>query len=192
MPSAEASVTSRAESTVPTDAMTTVPTDAMETHSGALRDRRWRRLAVVAVVSFVMLGLLNVWGPRQSVTRRDGASHQITLTAPSISRGGLAATWQLSARRLDDQTLGRELEVVLEKSYLDIFDQNALDPTPAESWTDGQSVHWRFELPSGVDEFSVTLDARIQPDARWRHSGSVTVHFEDESLAVDHTTWLVP
>lgn len=185
MPSAEAAVTDRTESM-------TVTVDAMETHDGAHRDRRWRRIAVVAVVCFVMLGLLNVWGPRESVTHRDGASHRITLIAPSISRGGLAATWQLSARRLDGQPLARELEVVVEKSYLDIFDQNALDPTPAESWTDDQSSHWRFELPSDVEEFSVTLDARIQPDARWRHSGSVTVHFDDESLTADHTTWLVP
>lgn len=122
----------------------------------------------------------------------DGAHHQIAVSSPSVSRGGLAATWALTARRHDGEPLGPELEIALDESYLSIFDRHAVDPNPAESWTQPGTVYWRFELSADVVEFNVILDARIQPGSRWRHRGSTTVGIGDESITARSTTWLVP
>lgn len=170
----------------------TVRSAAMQTEARAARGRSWRRVAIAVATVFVVAGLFNVWGPRQHTARVDGERHQLTVTSPSVSRGGLAASWALTVRRHDDGPLGRQLEVVVDQSYLAIFDQHALDPTPAETWTQAGTVHWLYDLPNDVTEFRVELDVRIQPDSRWRHRGSTTVHVGGESITAHYTTWLVP
>lgn len=170
----------------------TVRSAAMQSEGLAARGRSWRRIAIAVAATFVIAGLLNVWGPRQHTARVDGERHQLTVTSPSVSRGGLAASWAATVRRHDGGALGDELEIVVDQSYLAIFDQNAIDPTPAEAWTEAGSVHWLFELPEDVTEFRVELDARIQPNSRWRHRASTTVTVGGESITAHYTTWLVP
>lgn len=170
----------------------TVSPESMQSHGDARRGRWWRRTAVAIVASFLFAGVLNMWGPRQGIIRADGEHHQITVSSPSVSRGGLAASWQVTVRRHDGGTLPQDVEVALDAAYLSLFDQHALEPPPTEAWTDGGVVHWRFRLPSEVRELTVTLDARIQPDRRWRHRGTTVVRVGGDTITARPTTWLLP
>lgn len=170
----------------------TVSVDLMQDHELARRDRSWRRAAIVLISVFVIAGTFGVWGPRQQVVHVGGDRHRITVSVPAVSRAGLAATWELGVRSEDGEPLGVEVEVGVDQSYLAIFDQHAIDPVPSATWATDGVVHWRFDLPTGLDTFTVTLDARIQPDARWRHEGRFEVSVDGETLTADTTTWLVP
>ena len=60
-------------------------------------------------------------------------------------------------------------------SYFDAFDENGLDPDPAESTSDGERSIWKFEPPPG-DVMTVSFDARIEPGVQLtRVKGEVSV-----------------
>lgn len=179
-------------STLEPDGHPTVSTGSMQSLRAAERGRWWRRAAGLAIFVFVVAGLANVWGPRTEVVRSRGELHQIEVAAPRVTRGGLPAGWQLTVQRIDGAPLAREIDVEVDLRHLAIFDQHATDPTPAETWTDGDTVYWRFDVPDGITRFTVTIDGRIQPDMRWRRQGTTTVRIGDDTITAHSTTWLLP
>lgn len=47
-------------------------------------------------------------------------------------------------------------------SYLELFDENGLDPEPASTTADGDRVIWEIDPPDAA-VLSVSFDARIEP-----------------------------
>lgn len=171
---------------------TTVDEAAHESHRDARRGRLGRRLTVAALVAFLIAGVAGWWGPRTATLRTDAGPIELAVTYPRVSRGGLPAEWRVTVTRTDGAPLGPELVVHNPSSYLATFDQNALEPTPAESWTSDGRTYWSFDVPDGVSSFTIELDARVQPDAMWRRRGRTGARVGDASAVATYTTWVLP
>ena len=138
------------------------------------RGRLGRRVFVVALVVFLGLGMLGLYGVRTREAQATGGGYELTVTYTSVTRPGLATPWSAEIRRSGG--FGDELvSLAVSASYFDAFDENGLDPDPAESVNDGERTIWRFDPPPG-DVMTVSFDARLQPDIQLtRVKGSASV-----------------
>jgi len=115
------------------------------------------------------------------------------VTYAAVARPGLAAPFSVVIASRDGTGLPAVVTVALSLDYLGMFDQNGLDPEPASSYADGDEVVWSFDVPAGVDRFSVDLDARIEPGVQWRRTGRVRLVVEGEQVAATTvSTWVLP
>jgi hypothetical protein len=138
------------------------------------RGRFGRRVFTVVLVVFLGLGLLGMYGVRTGSTEARGGGYEITVTYTKITRPGLATPWSVEIRHPGG--FGEEtITVATLSSYFDAFDENGLDPDPAQSTSDGERSIWKFDPPPG-DVMTVSLDARIEPGVQLtRLKGEVSV-----------------
>ena len=157
------------------------------------RDRFGRRVFVVALVAFLGLGALNVYGVRTREVEATGGGYELTVTFSSITRPGLATPWSAEIRRpggFDDELIA----LAVSASYFDAFDENGLDPDPAEAVNDGERTIWRFDPPPG-EVMTVSFDARLQPDiqlTRVKGTASVLDQSGAAVTTVDFRTLVLP
>ncbi len=138
------------------------------------RGRFGRRVFTVVLVVFLGLGMLGLYGVRTGETTAAAGGYELTVTYTKITRPGLATPWAVEVRHpggFGDE----EVTVAVTSSYFDAFDENGLDPDPAESTSDGERSIWKFEPPAG-DVMTVSFDARIEPGVQLtRVKGEVSV-----------------
>jgi hypothetical protein len=76
--------------------------------------------------------------------------------------------------------------------YLDMFDENGLDPDPSSSTATEDLIVWEFEPPSG-DTLTVSFDARLEPAVQVGRSGETAVLVDGRSVVrVAYTTRVMP
>lgn len=124
------------------------------------RGRVGRRVFVVALVVFLALGALNVYGVRTETASASGGGHEVTVTYASVTRPGLATPWSFEVRRPGGFPDG--LTVAVTSSYFDAFDENGFSPTPVEETDNGERTIWQF-APTAGDTLAVSADARLEP-----------------------------
>ena len=124
------------------------------------RARTGRRLFVVLLGVFLLLGALGLYGVRTTSASAAGGGYELTVDYATISRPGLATPWAFEIRRAGGFPDG--VTVAVTSAYFDVFDENGLGPAPAEETTDGDLTVWQFS-PTGSDTLSVSFDARIEP-----------------------------
>ena len=160
----------------------------------------WRRFE--ATLRAVVVGLLAVaviagatgmLGVAERNSGPVGDHHELTVTYAAVARPGLAAPFSVHITSRNGTGLPAEVTVAVSLDYLGMFDQNGLDPEPASSYADGDEVVWSFDVPAGLDRFSVDLDARIEPGVQWRRIGRVRLVVEGEQVAATTiSTWVLP
>ena len=171
----------------------TVDPTATTTLTQGRRGRLWRRISVVAMVIFVGLGLLDVWGTHPASVSTVADGYRITVTHPAVTRAGLPVAWDLTLTRLDAGELPVRIELRSDAAYFALFDHHALSPAPAEEWRTGTHVGWVFEVPDGATEMTVSLDARTEPGVHRGRGGATTVLVDGvEVVAVAYTTRVTP
>ncbi len=174
----------------PSDTVRDTHTQSVE---AARRDRLARRIGIVITGVFVAAGLLGLLGYRQSSASATAPPFTLTVSYPSISRGGLPSNWQLRLTRTDGEALPPSIEIRSSAAFFDDFDENGLDPDPASTWVDADELVWTFEPPLGARSLTVSFDARLQPNARGWRDGSSTVVIEGlRPLTVDYRIWELP
>ncbi|MEA2829020.1 MAG: hypothetical protein QOG43_3459 [Actinomycetota bacterium] len=138
------------------------------------RGRFGRRIFTVALVVFLGLGLVGLYGVRTGSTEAKGGGYEVTVTYAKITRPGLATPWSMEIRHPGG--FGDEMvTVAVASSYFDAFDENGFAPDPVESSNDGERDIWRFQPPSG-DVMTLSFDARIEPGVQLtRLKGEVSV-----------------
>ena len=138
------------------------------------RGRLGRRLFTIALVIFLGLGLLGLYGVRSGTTEATGGGYELTVTYAKVTRPGLATPWSVEIRRPGG--FGEEtVTVAVASSYFDAFDENSLDPDPAEATSDGERSIMKFQPPPG-DVMTISFDARIEPGVQLtRLKGEVSV-----------------
>jgi hypothetical protein len=137
------------------------PTDPAPTDIRTqLLARSARRFFVAALVAFLVLGALNVYGMRTRTASRTGGGYELSVHYASVSRPGLATPWSLEVRRPGGFPDG--VTVAVTASYFDAFDENGFEPLPVEETNDGERTIWRFG-PAAGDTFGVSFDGRIEP-----------------------------
>lgn len=154
------------------------------------RARTMRRVALVLLGLFLALGLAGVWGVRTAEVTASGGGYDVTVEYAKVSRPGLATPWSVEVVRRGG--FDGPVTIAVLSDYLDMFDENGLDPDPSKATQDGDRVIWEFEPPPG-DTLSVSFDARIEPAVQWGRDGLVQVlDGDDPVVEVRYRTWVVP
>ncbi len=132
------------------------PTDV----SRQVRARVGRRIFVVVLSLFLLLGVLGFYGVRKTTESASAGGYELSVEYARISRPGLATPWAFEVRRAGGFPDG--LTVAVTSSYFDAFDENGLGPAPEQERADEERTIWRFG-PSPSETISVSFDARIEP-----------------------------
>ncbi|MGI8810359.1 MAG: hypothetical protein ACR2KK_21415 [Acidimicrobiales bacterium] len=174
-----------------------IPTEPQPTDiSRQVRSRLVRRIFVVGLGLFLVLGALGFYGVRTRSASAAGGGYEVSVRYATVSRPGLATPWSVEVRRPGGFPDGLTLAVM--SGYFDAFDENGLDPAPVEETSDGERTYWRFG-PSAADTIAVSFDARIEPGVQaTRVKGRVEVLDGPPGpqsaavVTVDFGTWVMP
>jgi hypothetical protein len=154
------------------------------------RARFLRRITLAALAIFLILGLAGVWGVRTTTTTVTDGGYEVTVTYAKVSRPGLATPWAVDVRRPGG--FDGPVTVAASSGYLEMFDENGLDPDASKSTQDKQFVIWEFEPPDG-DTLVISFDARIEPAVQWARDGVVQVREDGRPVVeVPFKTWVMP
>ncbi len=171
----------------PTRDIATAPAD--DGHAAQRRGLIGRRVILTIVTVFVVAGLLGFLGVRtKTVTESDGPV-EASVRFALIGRGGVAAPYAITVTSPGGFT--GPIEITVDQSYLDLFDQNGIEPGPDAATSDGATVTWTFDRPPGP-EFTVTLDVRIGPSVQWGRTGHTVVEAEGRRIELSHHTRVMP
>ena len=154
------------------------------------RPTLWRRLLVALLTAIVVAGAAGLFGVRSSEATASAGGWTLSVTYASVARAGLDVPWKVDARR--DGGFTGPVTLAVTADYFDIYEEQGLDPAPADETADGERLLWTFDPPPG-DELAIDFDAYIQPSSQLGASGQVTVlDGGNEVVTVPFRTWLVP
>lgn len=154
------------------------------------RARMGRRLGIGVLGLFLALGAINVFGVRSDRVSASGGGYELTVTYAAMSRPGLATPWNVEVRRRGG--FEGPITIATTLDYLNMFDENGLDPDPSSSTATDELVIWEFEPPDG-DTLGITFDARLEPAVQSGRSGETSVLVDGEAVVrVGYTTRVMP
>ena len=156
------------------------------------RARAARRLFFVLLCLLLLAAFAGVLGVRTGEATASGGGYQVSVTHPSVIRPGLATHVTIELRR--ERGFPGVVTLAVASSYLDIFDENGLDPDPVQAATDDERVIWTFDPPPEGDTMTVSLDVRIEPGVQLKRAeGTVEVLENGHAVAtVDFRTLVLP
>jgi hypothetical protein len=157
-------------------------------------DRAVEGVGIGLVVVVVVLALTGVLGVRTSSA--DSTSDGITVRVDhgAVVRPGLAAPLSIDVRLDGALDADRTVEISIDESYLEIFDENGWRPAPTDEHVtaDGRAV-MEVTVPAGEPGTSLSFDARIGPAVEpGRHRATIEVVSGDDRASVDLTTLVLP
>lgn len=155
------------------------------------RSHRVRRVAIGVLVVLVLLGLSGALGVRSRTVEEtsSGGALRAELTYASVARPALAVPFRLVLVHPGGFT--EPVEVRITSSWLDSFDENGVEPEPAESTTEGDEAVWTFDPPPG-EVFTLSLDTRVEPGVQWKREGTTFVETGLDRVRLHHTMWILP
>ena len=168
-------------------AIQTAPDD--DGHVGQRRGLVGRRVILTIVAAFVVAGLLGLLGVRTTTVTESDGPVEASVRYARVGRGGVSSPYAITVTSQTGFT--GPIEITVDQAYLDLFDQNGMEPGPDGTTSDGETVTWTFERPPG-DEFTVTLDARIGPSVQWGRTGHTVVDAEGRRVELSHHTRVMP
>jgi hypothetical protein len=79
-------------------------------------------------------------------------------------------------------------------SYLDVLDENGMDPQPTDTFRDGSDTTWTFAVPEGESELTVDLDVRVEPGVQLRRPDARVALLVDDAVVdeVSLRSWILP
>jgi hypothetical protein len=167
----------------------TVPEDAAGP-SEQRRHRIERRVGLALVFVVLALGAANLLGVRAATVSKSGGGFELSVEYASVSRPGLATPWTVRVRRPG----GFDGPVVLATTsrYLELLDENGLDPDPQRATATGDMTVWEFEPPPG-EELTVAFDGRLEPAFHTGRSGETSILVDGEpAVSVSYRTVVMP
>jgi hypothetical protein len=155
------------------------------------RARALRRMILLLLLVFLVLGALNFFGGRTSKTQAQAGDWQLEVTYPRTGRPGIGAPFEIQVQH--DGGFDGPVSVSVTSDYLDVLDVRSIDPDPSQATASDKAVTWQFDSPQG-DTLSVSLNAEFEPDEHpGPHDATVTVLDNDKPVV--HTrfrTWEAP
>jgi hypothetical protein len=148
-------------------------------------------LVVIVGLAFVeSSGWFDVYGVNSATARATGGGYDLSVEYGTVTRPALATPFEIVVTRADG--FDQPVTVLVDRSYLAIWDENGLVPAPASETVRGPWVEWEFEPPSG-NELTIMYDARIEPGVQSGQDGAVAVLDADEIVVqVDFHTAVRP
>ncbi|HEX6222368.1 MAG TPA: hypothetical protein VF115_14855 [Acidimicrobiia bacterium] len=158
---------------------------------------RWelglRLVTIGAVWVLVLAAGVGLLGVRTAETSASGQGYEMTVTYAAVTRPGLATPFSIEIRTSDGSALPPELTVRISSDYLAIFDDNGMEPLPAESFNTEEWTWWTFTVPDGQESLIVDLDARLEPAVQWGRSGEAVLELDGEdAVSAEFTSKVAP
>jgi hypothetical protein len=155
------------------------------------RARRYRRIGLVALGIVVSAGLLNLLGVRRDVASAEGDGYRLAVRYTSVTRPGLASTWEVEVRHQGG--FDGPITLTTNADYFDRFDFNQFYPEPASTASRGEVVLLTFEGMEG-ERFVVRFDGRATPTFAFDLAEASTgLEIDGRQVArVDYTTVVMP
>lgn len=152
------------------------------------------RILVGLVASLVLAAMFGWLGVSEVVTSEEAGGYRLEVSHASVTRPGLATPFSMTVRRVDGADLPGIVTLSLDPDYLEMFDENGLDPTPASAHATESRLVWTFEVPEGEEELAVAFDARLEPAVQARRQpGSVSVLIDGRAVvSTDFYTVVLP
>lgn len=175
------------------DSATSWPTIPESASGTKRRENILRGISIGFLGVVVVAGLLGLLGVRTETARASANGYTISVTHAAVTRAGLATPFSVEIVTTDGTPLPSELTTRIETNYLEMFDENGLEPEPAFSFQTPKWTWWTFEVPEGQHEIEVSFDARLEPAVQWGRSGSAAVEIDGEEMTeVEFETWVMP
>jgi hypothetical protein len=154
------------------------------------RARAGRRLFMTLLVAFLAYGMTGGLGVKTRSTTAQGGGYELTVTYGQVSRPGLATPWSIEIHHPGG--FDGPVTVSTTTEYLDMFDENGLDPEPSNATANPEEVIWEFEPPDG-DTLAISFDARIEPGVQWGRTGRTSVLVDGQPVVTaSYKTWVMP
>ena len=146
-------------------------------------------VAAAVVDAATPVGIYGVQTRTVSATSADGL--QLDVRYGTVSRPALATPFDIEVT--SPGGFDGPVTVAVRSEYLAMWDENGLDPSPAEESADGELTLWTFDPPDG-DVLGISFDARIEPAAQNGEAGRVAVLDDDGAtlVSVDFRTRVLP
>lgn len=136
------------------------------------------------------VGLVDVMGVDSAWTRSSGAGYDLSVRYGTVSRPALATPFDIEVVRAGG--FDEPVTVAVTSSYLGMWDENGLSPTPSAETSAGAWTLWEFDPPEG-ERLSVSFDARIEPSVQSGRSGAVAVFVDGAPVVrVEFHTRVMP
>jgi hypothetical protein len=147
---------------------------------------------VVGVVVAAVVGLLGVQA--RTVSATGPGNEELSVEYARVARPGLAVPFTVRVEAGAEGELPAEVDLRITSSYLDLLDENGLDPQPTDTLRTDDETTWTFTLADGQRELEVDFDARVEPSVQLaRRGGTVALVVDDRVVtAVSFRTWVMP
>lgn len=173
------------------EAHSTIPEDS--DGAAVRREKRFRAVSFLLVGLTVGLAAIGLLGVRSTTTTEQARGYTIEVSHASVTRPGLATPFGVEVSTADDAELPPTITIRIDASYLAMFDDHGMEPTPDDSYNTTEWTWWTFEIPEGRSTFLVEIDARIEPSVQWGRHGSAVLELEgDPVVEAEFSTWVMP
>jgi hypothetical protein len=144
------------------------------------RDVLARRILFSAIVVFLVLGLLNLFGQRPQTSTVQHPAATLELTAPKRVRGGLLYEARFRVEALRDL---KKATLVLDPGWIQGTTINTVEPSPiSEGSRDGDLVFELGHVPQG-EQYVLYMQLQVNPTNVGRRSHDAQLYDGDELLA---------
>ena len=144
------------------------------------RARNKRRIGIVLLLVFVLLGAGGMYGTRTGEKSAAAGGYVVTVTYPKVSRPGHAIRYEVEVKRAGG--FDGPIRMRFSSDYFDLFDENSFGPAADSETTTGAYDLYEFAPPAG-DTFIVSSDTRVEP-ARQRGAGGEVSVLDDAGAPV--------
>ena len=156
-------------------------------------ERPLRLVSLGVIGALTIATAIGLFGVRTTAVSATGSGVSVTVDYAVVTRPGLATPFSVEVASADAASLPAQVTVRVSSDYLAIFDDNGMEPQPAESFNTAEWTSWVFDVPEGATSLRVDLDARLEPAVQWARSGVVAVDIDGvETATVGFTTWVAP
>jgi hypothetical protein len=156
-------------------------------------ERVIRAVAVLLVVVIVAAAALGFLGVRSHTVSNTAGGYRLDVRYGRIARPGLPVPFVVTVRA-GEGSLPSEVALRISSSYLDVLDENGLDPAPTDTFRDDRDTTWTFSVPDDAAVLVVDFDVRIEPTVQLRRPGAHVALLVDDAVVdeVALRSWILP
>ena len=153
-------------------------------------ERVIERGILLAVLLFLVPGVIGWYGISNSKVTDSGAGYDLTVDFPDMTRAGLSSPWEAVVSHAGG--FDGPITLAVSRSYFELFDLNGFYPDAAATTTDGDRLLLEFDPPEG-DALKIHLDFRAQPDLHAGGSATTALLVDGTEVAsVEYDTRMMP
>jgi hypothetical protein len=132
-----------------------------------------RRVGLIGLAVFPLLGLLNVFGQRAAITEGSAPAAQMSVNSPARLRGGLLFTTEIVVRARKPFS---DVRLLLAPGWFEGMTYNAVAPQPTNQTSSGGSEVFEYGTLSARQTLSVWIYWQVNPTNVGRHVEDVLLY----------------